>query len=287
MRKIATIGFFDGVHKGHRFLFSRLRQEAYKRSLEPLIVTFDHHPRSVLQTDYVPQLLTLPDERKALLANEAKTVFLSFEDVHTLTAAEFIKILHEEYDVDVLMMGYDHQFGSDRLRHPQDYRRVGAEYEVEIITMGEFIDGEWHVSSTEIRQALENGNIALANELLGYPYQLSGTVVHGNGIGRQIGFPTANICPDSNEKIIPKNGVFVVSTILHGIGLTRGILNIGTNPTVGNTNRTIELHIPGFHGDLYGQSLVVCFERFVREEKKFDTLEDLRRQIKDDLAEVP
>ena len=186
MRKIATIGFFDGVHRGHRFLFSVLRQEALKRSLEPLIVTFDHHPRAVLQTDYVPHLLTLPDERKALLAKEAETVFLSFEDIYTFTAAEFIRMLHEEYETDVLVMGYDHQFGSDRLRHPQEYRRAGEENGVEVITMGEYIDGEWHVSSTEIRQALENGNIALANELLGYPYQLSGVVVHGNGIGRQI-----------------------------------------------------------------------------------------------------
>jgi len=286
MRKIATIGFFDGVHRGHRFLFNLLRQEATKRGLEPLIVTFDHHPRAVLQADYVPQLLTLPDERKALLSKEAKAVFFPFEQIHTLTAAEFIKILHSEYEVDVLMMGYDHQFGSDRLRHPQDYRHVGAENGVEVMTMGEYIDGEWHVSSTEIRQALENGNIALANELLGYPYQLSGIVEHGKGIGRKIGFPTANICPDSNEKTVPRNGVYVVSTMLKGIGLIRGILNIGTNPTVGNTKRTIELHLPGFHGDIYGQSLTICFERFVREEKKFATLDDLRAQIKDDLAEV-
>lgn len=283
-RKIATIGFFDGVHRGHRFLFEHLRQEAEQRGLEPLIVTFDRHPRSVLQSDYVPQLLTTPEERKALLQAYGEVLVLPFEEIHTLTAAEFMQHLHTEQEVDMLLMGYDHRFGADRLRYPQDYRRAGEAIGVEVLTMGEFIDGEWHVSSTEIRQALENGNIAMANELLGARYTLSGQIVHGNGIGHRIGFPTANIQPDCAEKMIPKNGVYAVSVQgLQNIGHTQGILNIGTNPTIGNYERTIELHIPGFQGDLYGQELTIRFERFIRDEKKFDSLKQLQQQIREDI----
>lgn len=284
-RKIATIGFFDGVHRGHRYLFDHLREEAEQRGLAPLIVTFDRHPRSVLQSDYVPQLLTTLEERKTLLQAYGEVLVLPFEEIHTLTAAEFMHKLHTEDCVDVLLMGYDHHFGSDRLRYPQDYRHAGEAVGVEVHTMGEYIDGEWHVSSTEIRQALENGNIAMANELLGSPYALSGVVVHGNGIGRKIGFPTANIHPDDPDKIIPKNGVYAVSTQTkrQSIGLTRGILNIGTNPTVGNHERTIELHLPGFHGDLYGRPLTIRFERFIREERKFKGLQELREQIREDI----
>ena len=287
MGKIATIGFFDGVHRGHKYLFEHLRQEAARRGLKSLIVTFDRHPRSVLQTDYVPRLLTTLPEREAMLSQEADEVLvLPFEQIHQLTASGFLQHLHAEHGVEVLLMGYDHQFGSDRLRHPQDYRKAGEENGVEVVSLGEFIDGEWHVSSTEIRQALESGNIAMTNELLGHPYEMSGIVVHGNGIGRGIGFPTANIQPESPEKIVPKNGVYAVSIPTYCLGYTNGILNIGTNPTVGNSERTIELHIPGFHGDLYGERLTIRFERFIREEKKFNSLDELKQQIQEDVSRL-
>lgn len=286
MNRIATIGFFDGVHKGHQFLFEHLRQEAADKGLTPLVVTFDRHPRSILQADYVPQLLTTTDERIALLQQEAADVLvLDFAEIQARTAAEFMTYLRDEHHVSVLLMGYDHQFGSDRLRHPQDYRRIGEQLGVEVLTTGEYAEGEWHVSSTEIRQALENGNIAVANELLGRPYALSGTVVHGNAIGRTIGFPTANIEPDSPEKIIPRAGVYRVTACGQGLR-AEGLLNIGTNPTVGNTRRTIELHLPHFQGDLYDLHLTVQFERFVREEQKFASLQELQQKIKEDIASL-
>ena len=201
---------------------------------------------------------------------------LPFREVQPLTAAEFMQRLYDEYNVRVLLMGYDHQFGSDRLRHPQDYRRIGEQIGIEVLTSQEFSDGEWHVSSTEIRAALENGNIALANDLLGRPYTLRGTVVHGKGIGRTIGFPTANIAPSDPHVIIPNAGVYAVEVRAYAFTWTVAMLNI-------DTNGTIEVHIPSFQGDLYGEPLDVRFKRFIREEKQFAGLEQLREQIKADI----
>ena len=196
-----------------------------------------------------------------------------------------MQVLHNQYGVSVLLMGYDHRFGSDRLKHPHEYRHLGEQCGIEVLTMSEFTDGEWHVSSTEIRSALETGNIAMANELLGRPYSLSGKVVHGNGIGRSIGFPTANIQPDSAEKIIPKSGVYEVEVRSLEVRRleVRGICNIGTNPTIGNTQETIEVYIPDFEGDLYGQHMELRFTRFIREEKHFDSLTELQEQIATDV----
>ena len=286
MSRIATIGFFDGVHTGHRFLFAQLCSEGKARGLDPLIITFDTHPRTVLQSDFVPQLLTSFAERKALLDSYGEVLVLPFEKIRPLTAEGFLQFLHDSFGVSVLLMGYDHRFGSDKLRKASDYRKVGEECGVEVLTMREFMNGEWHVSSTEIRLTLQNGNIAVANELLGRPWSLRGNVVHGNGLGRTLGFPTANIRPDDPYKIIPKAGVYAVEVQGDSIQWTKGICNIGTNPTVGNSQTTIEVHIPSFSGDLYGQSLEIRFLRFMREERQFDNLETLRRQIKADVDNI-
>ena len=285
---------------GHRFLFEQLCSEGASRGLKPLIVTFDTHPRAVLESDYQPQLLTTFSERKALLNEFGEVLVLSFAEIHSLTAAEFMQLLCDRYEVSVLLMGYDHRFGSDRLQKPFDYRRAGEECGVEVLTMREFMSGEWHVSSTEIRQALQNGNITLANELLGRPYALHGKVVHGNGIGRTLGFPTANIRPEDPCKVIPKAGVYEVKVKgertkdeggerreASGERLeVRGICNVGTNPTVGNTETTIEVYIPSFSGDLYDQNLRIEFVRFLREEHHFESLEALQEQIKADVDNI-
>ena len=279
MLRIATIGFFDGVHKGHQYLFAQLRSLADERGLEPLIVTFDTHPRAVLQSDYMPQLLTTLEERKVLLINYAETKILPFAEIRDLTAAEFMQRMKAEWNVEILLMGYDHRFGSDRLKKPQDYRRIGQEIGIEVITMDEFTEGEWHVSSTEIRAALETGNIALANELLGRPYALSGTVVHGKGVGRTIGFPTANILPEDPHKIIPKTGVYMARVDTPTMDNAPAFVNV-------DPNKLIEAHIPSYKGDLYDRHLEIRFEQYLRDERHFDSLNELKAQIKEDIDNI-
>ena len=279
MLKIATIGFFDGVHKGHQFLFDHLRTLASDRGLAPLIVTMDRHPRAVLQADYIPHLLTSTEEREKILSQYGEVLMLPFEYVQPLTAEQFMQRLHDEYEVSLLLMGYDHRFGSDRLEHPQDYRRIGEQCGVEVITMPEYTEGEWHVSSTEIRQALETGNILVANELLGRPYALRGTVVHGKGLGRTIGFPTANIVPLDPYKIIPQSGVYMARVDTPTMDNAPAFVNI-------DVNGVIEAHMPSFKGDLYDQVLKIRFVRFLREEKKFDSLEQVKEQIKADVDSI-
>ena len=279
MRKIATIGFFDGVHKGHQFLFSHLRTIGEERGLAPLIVTFDDHPRAVLESDYIPQLLTSREEREKQLNQYGEVLMLSFAEVQPLTALEFMTRLRDEYDVAAILMGYDHRFGSDKLKHPQDYHRIGEQCGVEVLTLGEYIENEWHVSSTEIRSALENGNIAMANDLLGHPYVVRGRVVHGKAIGRTIGYPTANIAPLEPHKIIPKSGVYIALVNTPTRDDAPAFVNI-------DANKLIEVYVPSFKGDLYDQILKIRFVRFLREEKHFDTLEELRAQIKEDVDSI-
>ncbi len=279
MHKIATIGFFDGVHKGHQFLFSHLRTIGEERGLAPLIVTFDDHPRAVLESDYIPQLLTSIEEREKQLNQYGEVLMLPFAEVQPLTALEFMTRLRDEYDVAAILMGYDHRFGSDKLKHPQDYRRIGEQCGVEVLTLGEYIENEWHVSSTEIRSALENGNIAMANDLLGHPYVVRGRVVHGKAIGRTIGFPTANIAPLEPHKIIPKSGVYIALVNTPTRDDAPAFVNI-------DANKLIEVYVPSFKGDLYDQILKIRFVRFLREEKHFDTLEELRAQIKEDVDSI-
>lgn len=291
MARIATIGFFDGVHKGHRYLFKQLNEEAAARGLRPLIVTFEEHPRTVLQSDYVPKLLSTKEERKALLSAYGEVVMLRFSTIRDLTAEQFMIRLKEEYGVEVLLMGYDHRFGSDGLRNPEDYCRVGAKQGIEVLRMEEYQDGTQHVSSTEIRTALEKGDVERAKELLGRPYALFGKVVHGKGLGRTIGFPTANIELEEPNKIIPMAGVYEVKVKgerlkdegvnelanerVSGLGV-RGMCNI-------DSQGVIEVHLLGYKGNLYGQNLIIQFMQFIRTERQFHSLDELQQQIKADV----
>lgn len=278
MERIATIGFFDGVHKGHRYLFKQLNEEAAARGLKPLIVTFEEHPRTVLQSDYIPKLLSTKEERKALLSAYGEVVMLRFSTIRDLTAEQFMIRLKKEYGVEVLLMGYDHRFGSDGLRNPEDYCRVGAKQGIEVLRMEEYQDGTQHVSSTEIRTALEKGDVERAKELLGRPYALFGKVVHGKGLGRTIGFPTANIEPEEPNKIIPMAGVYMVDCLLV-IGdccTMPGICNI-------DSQGVIEVHLLGYKGNLYGQNLTIQFMQFIRKERQFHSLDELQQQIKADV----
>ena len=272
----ATIGFFDGVHKGHRFLLSELRRVAAENGLQSAVLTLDEHPETILSGVAKP-LLTTSAERAALLRQTGvDEIFLfHFDVIQQMTAAEFMRVIHDRCGVEILLMGYDHQFGSDRLTDFADYAAIAAEIGLRLVPVAEAPDGA--VSSSKIRKALLSGDIERANEMLGYRYMLSGTVVHGNGLGHTIGFPTANIQPDLC-KLIPLSGVYAAEGAL---------VNIGTNPTVGNDHQTIEAYLQDYKGgDLYGQTLTLHLVRRIRDERKFDSLEELQAQIRQDLASI-
>ncbi len=276
----ATIGFFDGVHKGHRFLLGELRRIAAENGLQSAVITFDEHPENVLgrNASFASKpLLTTTEERTKLLkeAGIDELFLFHFDVIQQMTAAEFMRVVHDRCGVEILLMGYDHQFGSDRLTEFADYAALGKEIGLQIVAVSEAPDGA--VSSSKIRKALLAGEVARANDMLGYAYTLSGTVVHGNGVGHTIGFPTANIQPDAC-KLVPASGVYAAEGAL---------VNIGTNPTVGNDHMTIEAYFPDYHGsDLYGQTVTLRLLRRIRDEKKFASLDELKTQIQTDLKSI-
>ena len=289
MPKIATIGFFDGVHRGHRFLFAQLKELAHERGLEPLILTFDRHPKEVL-TGICPPMLTTYVERQQLLALHAEVRVLPFSEVQGLTAEQFMRHLQEKEQVEVLLMGYDHRFGSDQLKGFSEYEKVARRVGLHVERAHECLVDSLPVSSTRIRKLLHEGHIKEVNRLLGYDYALSGSVEHGNGIGAQIGFPTANICLQS-DKLLPIAGVYAASVVLEGDIDTSpatydAVVNIGNNPTVGNNHLTIEAHLIHYQGDLYGKTITVALREYIRAERKFDSLQKLQEQIRKDIQSL-
>ncbi len=278
------------MHRGHRFLLAQLRATAEREGLESAVVTFREHPKLLL-TGQSPALLTTTEERLRLLSQTGidHLICLDFAAVQQLTAEAFMRLLHEQYGVDILLMGYDHRFGSDRLIAIDDYIARGEAAGIRVRLQEQAPAGA--VSSTRIRRALQAGHISEANELLGYAYTLSGTVVHGRGLGHQLGFPTANIEPEA-LKLIPAPGVYAtrfaglqpdkISIVNYPLSIT----NIGSNPTVGNTDTTIETHIPDFRGDLYGRHVTLTFLRRIRGEQRFPSLDALRRQIAADIRQL-
>ena len=282
MPKIATIGFFDGVHRGHRFLFAQLHEHAKHYQLTPAIYTFDCHPKELL-TGKAPAMLTTHDERKTLLQPFGEVHFLDFAQVQHLTAEQFMRYLQEEEQVEVLLMGYDHRFGSDQLKGFSEYEKVARGVGLRVERAHECLVDSLPVSSTRIRKLLHEGQIKQVNRLLGYHYSLTGIVEHGNGIGAQIGFPTANIHIQS-DKLLPMSGVYVAKSIVDNQTWAT-VVNIGSNPTVGNNHVTVEAHLIDYQGDLYGKMLVIVFEDFIREERKFGSLSELQEQISEDVQQ--
>ena len=280
MPRIATIGFFDGVHRGHRFLFAQLHEHAKHHQLTPAIYTFDCHPKELL-TGQAPAMLTTHDERKALLQNYGEVHFLDFAAVQQLTAEQFMCYLKEQEGVETLLMGYDHHFGSDRLKGFHEYEKIAQKVGLHIERAHECLVDGVPVSSSRIRKLMAAAQIDQVNLLLGYTYSVSGVVEHGNAIGATLGFPTANIRLDS-AKQLPAVGVYSVVAQVNGVEY-KALANIGTNPTVGNDHLSLEVHLLDFQGDLYDQSLTISFISFLREEKKFASLDELKSQIAEDI----
>lgn len=299
MNRVATIGFFDGVHLGHQFVIRQVAEEARKRGLEALVVTFDCPPREVV-TGKKCHLLTTLDEKKRLIlaAGADRCEILPFTpDFATLSAKDFmLEILKNRLRVEVLMLGYDNHFGHRDPDHPEtfdDYQRYGREMGIEVLRMPPFTTqhpSPTTQNSTFLRHTLRDGDISLATELLGRPYSITGLVVHGRGEGHRIGFPTANLAPESVETILPKSGVYAVKVRSKGVKesgskVFSGMMNIGMRPTYNGTTLSLEVHLFNFDGDLYGQTLTIDFLRRIRDEQPFESPEALRKQLEKDKAD--
>ena len=289
---IATIGFFDGVHIGHCHLINMLKKVARERGVEACVITFDRHPRQVVQPEWCPEMLTTLEEKTQLLEATGidRCEVLHFDrEMANQSAHDFMQhTLKEKMGVSILVTGYDNRFGHNRSEGFEDYVRYGKEIGIEVIKGEELTDGSNNVSSSSIRRMLKEGRIEDATRCLGREYQLTGTVVGGEHIGRTIGFPTANIRPDDSSKLIPANGVYAVDVWSQAgdINRERAMLNIGTRPTFNGTATTIEVHIPHFAGNLYGSTLSIAFLRKIREERKFDSPEALVEQLNKDLRNI-
>ena len=286
---IATTGFFDGVHLGHRLVIERLVSLARERGDESLVVTFWPHPRAVLQDGARElRLLNSLEEKKELLRalGVDRVEVLDFtRSFAALTAEQYLReILRDRFGVTTLLMGYDNRLGSDRLT-AASLKPIADGMGMELIELSPLSfrpsEASGEISSTQIRAALEEGDIASAAEMLGYGYALKGVVVAGNRLGRTIGFPTANMKLYEPLKLVPGRGVYVVEAEVLGKKY-RGMTNIGQRPTVGGTFTTIETHILDFDEDIYGLPLRITFLRRLRDEVHFPSLEALKRQLEKD-----
>ena len=282
---VATIGFFDGVHLGHRHLINQVKMAASLNGWCSSIITFPVHPRQVIQSDYQPSLLSSPEEKIELLASTGidNCILLPFtRELSQLTAWEFMQLLYDQYKVRMLVIGYDHRFGHNRTETFEDYCRYGRELGIHIMQATAYTQEQDKVSSSVIRRALLSGEVSTATKYLGYPYFMQGTIVSGYQVGRKIGFPTANLQVDFPNKLIPAIGVYAVRASVNGQSY-RGMLNIGHRPTLNNgTNLSIEVHILDFEGDIYNQPMRIEFVDFLRPEAKFNSVEELTLQIQKD-----
>ncbi len=283
--KAATVGTFDGVHLGHRLVLDTLREEALRDGLEPIAITFDRHPLSLIAPERAPGYLLDTDAKRRLLDAEGVTpVVMPFnEQMRRQTAYEWMRRLHDRMGVRVLVVGYDNTFGSDGLSLDiGDYQSLGEVVGIRVVE-APVLAG---VSSSAVRKAVASGEIERANEMLGRPYRLEGTVKGGNHLGSKIGFPTANL-PVPEGQIIPAEGVYAAEATLPDGQRRRAAVNIGRRPTIGDLRAPIiEAHILDYDGDLYGEHLALDLIGRIRGEQKFDSVEDLQRQLDRDVRQV-
>jgi riboflavin kinase/FMN adenylyltransferase len=284
-KTILTLGTFDGVHFGHKKILEKLTQNTENGKYESLVLTFFPHPRIVLQENSDIKLLNTIEEKITLLDQIGiqNLVIHPFDEKFSrLTAEEFVKnILIDQFHIHKIIIGHDHRFGRNRTANIDDLIAFGKQYNFEVEEISAQEIKEVSVSSTKIRHALTDGNVALANEYLGYAYSLTGIVTKGKQLGRTIGFPTANLVLEENFKLIPKNGVYIVKSILNSKTVF-GMMNIGFNPTVEGKHQTIEIHYFDFNEDLYHQKITVSILERIRAEEKFGSVALLKAQLEKD-----
>lgn len=279
---MVTIGTFDGVHIGHNAILKRVVETANKKDLDSVVLTFFPHPRMVLQENVDIKLINTIAERTALLEKTGLNHLVIHPFTHAfsrLTALEYVRdILVNSLKAKKIIIGYDHRFGRNRNADIDDLKEFGRTYnfEVEEISAKELDDVA--ISSTKIRKALNEGDVETANSYLGYCFMISGEVIKGKAIGRTLKYPTANLKLKETYKLIPKHGVYIVQSIIEGEKVF-GITSIGTNPTVGGKEKTIETHFLNFNQDLYGKEITIEFLKYIRDEATFDSVETLRQEI--------
>ncbi|WP_294277666.1 bifunctional riboflavin kinase/FAD synthetase [uncultured Chryseobacterium sp.] len=285
-----SLGMFDGVHIGHKSIIDELTKTGQEKDLETAILTFWPHPRFVFNPDEDLKLLNTLDEKTVLMEKYGiQNLFLKEFDAgfRNLTGEEFVRqILVDALHVKYLIIGYDHSFGKNKSGNFELLQKLSGELGFEVEQMEAINIHENNISSTKIRKALLTGNIKEANEMLGYSYSVSGTVVHGKKIGRTIGYPTANIETDS-IKLLPKKGAYIVEVFVQGKQY-KGMLSVGTNPTVNGEKLTVEVYILDFEGDIYGRDITVKFRDFLHDEIKFEGMDKLIERLDEDkrLTEV-
>lgn len=288
---VATIGSFDGVHLGHCAMLAELGNIAKSRGLPLMVVTFVRHPRLLFDGNSEPFLLSEKEEKASLLAAAGVDILVELDfDTHmaAMDARRFMKeILLDRLGVKVLAIGYDHHFGRPCAGEGfNDYVSYGRDLGVEVLRLSPFAVGGITVSSSAVRRALLSGDVAVATSLLGRYYTVSGKVVHCAGIGRKLGFPTANISLADEMLLLPANGVYEVVVSI-GDRCYKGVMNVGVKPTVNDCRvRTAEVHIIDFSSDIYGSTISVAFIRKLRDELLFENLEALRKQIGNDVEQV-
>ena len=271
---VATIGMFDGVHRGHQFVLQHVVDEAQRRGLQSMAITFD---KNGAQT-----LTPLPLKRVLLMKTGVDRIeVLTFDDaLRQMTAHQFMQqVLKEEYGVKVLLIGYDNRFGHNRTEGFEDYVRYGKELGIEVLQL----PAAGEISSSIIRQQVADGNISKANELLGHPYTLAGSVEHGEHIGTKLGFPTANIAVGDDNQLVPTAGVYAVKVRQeNSMEWKHGMMNIGMRPTFDGHQQTLEVHVFRLKENLYGQQLEIAFIERLRGEQRFDSIEALKEQLRKD-----
>lgn len=286
---VVTVGTFDGVHRGHWQVLQEIRRRAGATGRRSILLTFDPHPLRIVRPDRAPPLLTTPLEKKEILAESGVdyAVFLSFTPVlASYPPRRFVEeILLGRLGMEELVIGYDHGFGRGRSGDADTLRAIGTEmgFEVDVVPP-ETAEGE-PISSTRIRRALGAGDVEAARSALGRAYSFRGVVVRGDGRGRTLGFPTANLAVASSEKLIPPPGIYAVWGVLRG-GPHPGALHVGPRPTFRGSPPTIELHLLDFDGDLYGEEVRVDFVRYLREVLPFASVEGLVGQMRDDVEQA-
>ena len=284
-KTIVTIGTFDGVHVGHKKILEKIIQNTNNNDYESLVLTFFPHPRTVLQTGTEMKQLNTIDEKSNLIekAGIDNLVIHPFDkEFASLSAEEFVKkVLVDIFNIQKIVIGYDHRFGKNRTADINDLIAFGNQYNFEVEQISAEELNEVAVSSTKIRNALTDGNIELANSFLGYNYAITGMVVQGKQLGRTIGFPTANISINEDYKLIPNSGVYVVECKIENQSYF-GMMNIGNNPTLGENERSIEVHYFDLNEDLYDSVLCISLLAFIRPEEKFSSVEALKTQLEKD-----